>query len=619
MGGVSRARAVLGALALLAFGQSVDARPEPPRGHVVTAADGHVSLVLIADRDDDDDDGVPDADASPLDKLALGDVQWVEPKAGARKIASVSGDAVRIIAGTRPLTPSAAVGKRLARFGVQGVRPGESRISLDGLDVDVTVLGLDALDGHGEIVDLARSHASISRTLPSALASAPEPESADGDALRFIVSGPPAALPAVLDVSSSRADGAPLDTLGEVALEPASCPRPVPVGWACRQTPLIRATGDIVDRSHPDAAEHSILAEVGGRLVVGSDHAMVALRVGGPRHTALGPLERYRGRLRVRLVRLAPHGSPPVGGDETGALAIGREEVRIASSLWGQCGIHFGYGKELDVRVVDPPPPHLIAVGCDLGTPASGGEIAFMIDKKPVRVPTRGGQTPTEAAAGVVAAVQKAGFRAVLSPNALIAPGALRTMDVLVRKTDGSFVPLGPDGERPLSSDPTLGACLGEVDLADGLSHFSDFDAVAGTVEERSLVKAFDDGDPSTLEVFVIPSFSRTGRIGESFIYAQGSSMRNAVIIDRAGIRAGARSFALAHELGHILLDMPGHPDDYGVDSPSSLMDADAADPTIFGPRRLSVAECERAIRQSGPDAPVPLLEAWPLYAARKK
>jgi hypothetical protein len=169
----------------------------------------------------------------------------------------------------------------------------------------------------------------------------------------------------------------------------------------------------------------------------------------------------------------------------------------------------------------------------------------------------------------------------------------------------------------PLSSDPTLDVCLGEVDLADGLEHFTDFDAVAGTVEERSLVKAFDDGDPTTIEVFVIPNFAHSGRIGESFIYADGSSMRNVVIIDRAAVRAGARSFALAHELGHILLDMPGHPDDYGVDQPSTLMDADAADPTIFGPRRLSVEDCERALRQSGPNAPVPLLPSWPLYRAK--
>jgi hypothetical protein len=154
--------------------------------------------------------------------------------------------------------------------------------------------------------------------------------------------------------------------------------------------------------------------------------------------------------------------------------------------------------------------------------------------------------------------------------------------------------------------------------LSDGLTHFTDFDAIAGTVEERSLLKAFDDGDPTTLEVFVVPSFARTGRIGESFIFNDGSSVRNAVILDRAGIRAGARSYALAHELGHILLDMPGHPDDFGVDQPSSLMDADAADPTIFGPRRLSVAECERAITQSGPRAAAPLLTEWPLIGNGK-
>jgi hypothetical protein len=42
-------------------------------------------------------------------------------------------------------------------------------------------------------------------------------------------------------------------------------------------------------------------------------------------------------------------------------------------------------------------------------------------------------------------------------------------------------------------------------------------------------------------------------------------------------------------------------------------MDSDAADGTIFGPRRLLVPECERAVRQSGPSAPVPILSLWPL------
>jgi hypothetical protein len=46
-------------------------------------------------------------------------------------------------------------------------------------------------------------------------------------------------------------------------------------------------------------------------------------------------------------------------------------------------------------------------------------------------------------------------------------------------------------------------------------------------------------------------------------------------------------------------------------------MDADAADPSIFGPRRLSLEECERAVRQSGPQTAIPLLTTWPLTAEK--
>jgi hypothetical protein len=121
------------------------------------------------------------------------------------------------------------------------------------------------------------------------------------------------------------------------------------------------------------------------------------------------------------------------------------------------------------------------------------------------------------------------------------------------------------------------------------------------------------DDDPSTIDVLVVPYFVTTGRVGESFVDVRDLGVRNAVIVDRAGVRAGGRSFAFAHELGHVLLQMAGHPDDFGTDRPGQLMDADAADGTIFGPRRLSVSECERAILQSGPTAPLPLLESQPL------
>jgi hypothetical protein len=615
--GLIAAGAALGGLAL-----AQPAAPAPAGAAASASAKSDLGSAapvrVFADRDDDDDDGVPDGERADVPRAAAAaDLRVLETAAG-RELRAVEGDALRAIADGRAVA-SGALKKPLKprSLAVQGKHAGSARLVFAGHAIDVAIVELRALDGRGEQVDLARSHASISRDLPSSLAAEPAPDPGDVDALRWVAIGPPAALPASAHVRSTRASGERLDEIDDVAFRAGPCPANVPPDVACRQTSLIRATSDAIDRSHPGSSARSLRAEVGGRIALMLEGRKAqAIRVGGPRQSELGPIGRLRGKLRLRLVKLAAGGSPPVGGDERGALAVARDEVRTASALWGQCGVHFGNASDLDVAVVDPPSPHLLAVGCDLGLPASGGEVTFRAAGKTVKVDTSAGQTPTEVANLLAAAVRKVGLKAIVSANARIAPGALRTVDVMVRKPDGGLVELSPVSER-LSSDATLNVCLGEVDLADGLTHFTDFDAVSGTVEERSLIKAFDDGDPATIEVFVVPSFSRTGRIGESFIYADGSSVRNAVIIDRAGIRAGARSYALAHELGHILLDMPGHPDDYGVDQPSSLMDADAADSTIFGPRRLSVSDCVRAVRQSGPQAPVPLLENWPLYRAR--
>jgi hypothetical protein len=165
----------------------------------------------------------------------------------------------------------------------------------------------------------------------------------------------------------------------------------------------------------------------------------------------------------------------------------------------------------------------------------------------------------------------------------------------------------------PVSTDPTLSARIGSVDVSDGLQHFTDVDAMAGTLEERTLLKAFDEGDPESIAIVVVPLFSGGGRIGESFIGSDLSSVRNVVLLDRAGIRARKSSLTLAHELGHVLLDLPGHPDDYGVDTPTQLMDSDAADASPFGPRRITLEECARMVRQAGPKARVPLLTDWPI------
>jgi hypothetical protein len=426
---------------------------------------------------------------------------------------------------------------------------------------------------------------------------------------------PAGIVPKTVAIASTRSNGRPLDAIDAARIRPVPCPAGTLAELECGSTEPIRATSDVVDRSHPTSVDDSLKAEVGGRIVLEVEgHKAASIRVGGPRRSSVGALGRFKSRLRFHVVRASAGGAVPVGGDETGAVDVLRAELRTVNALWGQCGIVFGDEDGLELEIVDPPAPHLLAVGCDVGLPASGGRLSFRADGRSITAETRAGQSPVQVASSVAHAARNAGFVARVSTNARISPGALRTADVLVRRRSGALARLSAQKGVPLSDDGTLSACLGVVDLSDGLSHFSDLDAVAGTVEERALIKAYLDDDPATIDVFVVPSFSRTGRIGESFIDADRSSIQNAVVIDRAGIRAGSRSFALAHEIGHILLDMPGHPDDFGIDRPWVLLDADAADPSIFGPRRLPLADWERAVVQSGPASPVPLLEAWPLY-----
>jgi hypothetical protein len=569
---------------------------------------GVEKIVLFADTDDDDRDGVRDADAPRVAGAMASDLALLPPGVST---APVSGGVLRLLAGGMPWS---GAGKPSGPLSLQGLAAGAVTLSVGGAPLEVSVVEAMLLDGRGARVDLARSHASIARRLPSLYQSEPASEALDPDAMRWVLVGPLAALPDTVTLGSAGPGGARIDAIQKLALEHTACPPGTAPDLACRATRLGWATADVIDRRQPAESDPWLQAEVGGVITLSvAGRKAASVRVGGPRVTAVGPIERLRGKLRVHVLRSARGGMPAIGGDDAGARALARAEVDVASRLWGQCGIHFGSPAPADIAIHDPPPVYLLAVGCESGLPASGGELRFSVAGRRVRVPTRAGQSPGEVAGAVVRALAAQGVAASVSPNPATQGTPFGTADVIVKRGDGSFAELRADGTAPLSSDASLRACFGEVDFADGVEHFTDVDAPAGTVEERALVKAFDDGDPTTIDVFIVPAFAGAGRIGESFVHDPGASIQNVIILDRAGIRAGARSFVLAHELGHVLLDLPGHPDDFGVDRPSDLMDADAADPSMFGPRRLSIAECERAVRQSGKGAGVPLLEEWPL------
>ncbi|MDP8999805.1 MAG: hypothetical protein M3O46_06815, partial [Myxococcota bacterium] len=514
----------------------------------------------------------------------------------------------------------------------EGLSPGRVEVAAEiggtRLRLSVDVRGIDMRDGQGQVVDMARSHASLERAPPMRVEGPPEANYDDTDALRIVMAlsedGPGLDGDREIGVDSLSVVGVRLDSIPRLALAPSPCARPY-ANVRCWASAPLRLVIDDFDRDHPLVAERSIRAEVGGAVVVRSDGRKAQMiRVLGPRalpHEFFDPpdgvtnrsIGRLRATLRPFVVRVTPGGAPAIGGTDAGAVNALRAELGSASAIWGQCGVTFGDPRQLEVRLVDPPPAHLVAIGDDLGIAASGGAIHLRVADKTISVTTSSGESPDRVARDLARVAEHAGLVAVVSPNARIGPGLAPSVDVSLRRRDGALAAIDAVPGVPLSTDPTLSVRIGSVDLGDGLQHFTDMDAMAGTLEERTLLKAIDDGDPTTIEVVVVPLFAGGGRIGESFIGSDLSSVRNVVLLDRAGIRSRKSSLTLAHELGHVLMDRPGHPDDYGEDTPTLLMDSDAADASPFGPRRITLQECARVLRQSGPGGRMPLLADWPI------
>jgi hypothetical protein len=475
------------------------------------------------------------------------------------------------------------------------------------------LLEIMAVDAAGNRLDLRTAHASISRGLPGDLAVLTHhpDEAIDAQSSRFVICGPNGSLPTTVGIQTTRRSGERLDTLPEVPL--LSGPAPLNTGSSlrCVHTPLLRVTADAQDADYPGLRARSLEGELGGTLQVTSKMMVLAsLPVGGPRELSAGA-SLMQAKLRVRMVRTFPGGVPPFGRDDVEAVSMLYQEIHGANQLWGQCGIFFDDERNVDIAIVDPPEPYLMSIGCGFGVAASGGQIGVLVGGKLLTLDIKPGEVPRTVALRLAQRAEHLGFRVEVYRNPRVLSSALPSFDVGFKKPNGQWAHLEPVPGRPLSSDTTLGVCVGVVDLSDGLEHFTNGNAMTGTLEERSLLRAVIDQDPATIDVVVVESFSRSGRIGESFVSSEDGALGNIVVLNRAGFRVGARSYALAHELGHILLDLPGHPDDYGVDTPWNLMDSDAVDGTIFGPKHLTLDDCRRAIAQSGPTAPAALLQPW--------
>jgi hypothetical protein len=218
---------------------------------------------------------------------------------------------------------------------------------------------------------------------------------------------------------------------------------------------------------------------------------------------------------------------------------------------------------------------------------------------------------PHQTAGAIAGAVEAAGFVAEVSETAPVDYGTGRSADVLIRDGEGRPVRIAPPAEGALTTDARQSLRIGSLDLTDRLAEFNNATSSAGTLEERTMFKVLADRDPRTIDLFVVNGFTGGGRQGEAFIEHDHGMLRNALVLDRAGIRQTRQAWTQSHEAGHILLDDPYHPDNFGPDRPWMLMDADASYGAVDGPKRLTEEECERIHRESGVAASPALLERW--------
>ncbi len=581
-----------------------------------TGASVPAVLRVALDADDDDENGTRDADEQTKvagDELVALRITGAKPGMQVR----AEGGLRLLLAGT-PVAHAPAN----ATLQLQGVRVSKSEgdaalVFEQGEQAHrfpVTVVGLSWLDASNAILDASNTALGISRhithdgSLPREIGE--NTRSEDPENVRIEVEDA-SAQARVLYVNLVARDvhGLVTDVLRHLPLSR--------VGNSHRfRSGFVRLVADNTDKSAP---------EIGGQLLKVRLRDRVGIRLGdarapltqdafvGKSGNAGGDRSVLRGKLRVTVLRMAPDGATVLGEDVEQAEQLSREQVVIANEIWAQCFIDFGRPEETEVRIVAPPPPALLSIADIDGLPAAGdGKIRVRAGERSIGpVPTIRGNTPEQTAQSLARAFRSAGFSAEVSLNPRTERGAYGSADLIVRDRRGALVALSVDSQGPLTTDSRQRMEVGHVDLRDGIQEFDNDVSAAGTLEERTLMKLLSDDDPTSIDVILINHFVNPDRQGEAFIESDVSNMANTLIFDRNAVRYQRQAWVQAHELGHVLMDEPFHPDNLGPDRSYLLMDSDARQGRVTGPKRLSDVECKRARRRSGPGAqPVVLVPA---------
>lgn len=538
------------------------------------------NLVVAIDDDDDDEDGIPDATQEvppPEDAIRV--------HLGGHGRATLSSQgALRVLWAGRPLSLPAEI-RLPADIRIQAVGPGAGEVRLrqeQSAVLTTTHVGIRFVDASGSPLAptsdaLAPTYAQPNdASLPRTFST----EAQDERAFYVQVSG--------LQAGEERRW---LDVLSRAGEERRSVRR---VELEGGRSPWLRLVSDALEESAPGAARQLLHVQVGDQVEASVLGATQSLRVGRPDVEAGEDAVRH---LDLAMTLLAPRGSPAVGGAPEAAIRLGGRLVQSVADAWSPCLIHVRH----TARLSAPPPPALLSVSDEDGLPARGeGVFHFYAGAELIHVTSVAGETPLQSAQRIAEELRAHAFTAAVLHVPATTFGAGPSADIVVRDDQGFLVHLRRDAARPLSSDARQSLDIAQVHLADGLAAF-DNHRPGGTLEERALVALLRDNDPATVDVFVIGAFTGSRRQGEAFIPSDAGPAAGAVIIDRHGVAYARSAWTLAHEVGHVLLNDPFHPDNFGPDTPHRLMDSNRRDGTLEGPRRVTPEECARVRSSTTP------------------
>jgi hypothetical protein len=576
----------------------------------ITSARAQQPIALAVDRDDSDDDGVSDGDQTT--SVPTNDaVELVVPSSPAGPVTvSVLGGLRVLRSGKTMPTPFTLRSDELpAPLWLQAIEPstGSRPLALllaRGSEVvrkPLHAVDLTFLDAQNRPLRPALQGLSISQRVTSdaSLPRSSEHEIKSRDARNF-------RLQIIDSVAIGKRIEAQLESLGQdgrlrhtisLSLVREDTSQPF-------RSRFVRLVGDHVDRDARGVAGQVLLVGLRDtvRLVytAGGRRIEQALRVGRP-GDEVSPIAARQASLRLFVLRAVAGAAPIIGVDDASALRLVQDEIVSANEIWLQCNITFGSPAEVPVEIVDPPTAGFIAVANRDGLPARGGVIQLRADGKAapaIVVPS--GSTAIDTALRIAEALRSIGFDAQVTVNPKTVFGAASSADVVVRRRNGQLARIDAAPGTPITTDLQQRIEIGVVDLGDGLEEFDNMTAASGTLEERMLIKTLADDDPTTIDLFIINRFTHGTRQGEAFIEASAGAIGNAVILDRTGLRHRETAWTMAHEIGHVLLNQPLHPDNVGRDRPWLLMDSDNSRGTVNGPKRLTPQECSQARDTAG-------------------